>query len=273
AKDQAPAEARRARGQAPGPPAPGEGAPRGRPARRPGQSRPPEEPRRAGPGQDPLSRTVVAFDQKVGRSPANASESRGVAAGSLRRAGRWEAADRSGGGIVVGSLTAALGVVILLFPFASATGATLLLGSLLIVAGEVEFVLALASRTPGSFSLQAVLAALHGFTGLVLVAYPFEGAESLTAFLGGMLVVRGILALVAALRMRPLDGWTWFLADAIGSLVAGGLILARWPSSRSWAVGSLVGASVVVTGCAHIARAARIRRGSGHAREALPRLA
>ena len=49
---------------------------------------------------------------------------------------------------MVGSLTVALGVVILLFPFAAATGATLLRGSLLIVVGEVEFVLTLGSRTP-----------------------------------------------------------------------------------------------------------------------------
>ena len=77
-----------------------------------------------------------------------------------------------------------------------------------------------------------------------------------------MLVVRGVLALIVAFRVKPLDGWGWFLADAIGSIAAGGYILAKFPSSSTWAVGTLIGASVLVTGCARTAFAAGIRQGA-----------
>lgn len=73
--------------------------------------------------------------------------------------------------------------------------------------------------------------------------------------------------MVAAFRVKPMDGWGWFVADSIATLVAGGLIVAQWPSSTSWAVGTLVGASVLVTGIARTIFAARIRQGTGQVRQ------
>jgi len=169
---------------------------------------------------------------------------------------------RSGWGLFMGILTSVVGIVFLIYPFATATLTTVFIGSMLIVVGVSELILAFASQTPGGFFTQVFLAALYGFTGAMILAYPFQGVESLTLFVGAMLVVRGVLALVAAFKIKPLDGWGWFLADAIGSLVAGGFILAKFPSSSAWAVGTLVGASVLVTGVARTAIAARIRRGA-----------
>lgn len=169
---------------------------------------------------------------------------------------------RSGWSLFMGILTSALGIVLIVYPFATATITTVLLGSMLTIVGVAELVLAFSSQTPRGFFAQVFLAVLYGVTGIVLLVYPFQGVESLTAFVGAMLVVRGVLALITTIRFKPLDGWGWFLADAIGSLGAGGYILAKWPSSSSWAVGTLVGASVLVTGVARTAFAARIRQGA-----------
>jgi uncharacterized membrane protein HdeD (DUF308 family) len=180
-----------------------------------------------------------------------------------------EVKKRSGWGIFMGVLTAALGVVLLIYPFATATATTVFLGSMLIVVGAAELFLAFASQTPKSFFIQILLAVLYGFTGVMLVAHPFQGAESLTLFVGAMLVLRGVLAMVAAFRVRPLDGWGWFLVDSLANLAAGGLILAKWPSSTSWAVGTLLGAAVLVTGISRIAFSARIRQGAGKVQRTL----
>jgi uncharacterized membrane protein HdeD (DUF308 family) len=169
---------------------------------------------------------------------------------------------RSSWSIFMGVLTAALGGVLILYPFATATVTTVFLGSMLTLVGAAELGLAFASQTPRTFFIQILLAVLYGFTGIMLLVFPFQGVESLTLFVGSMLIVRGVLAMVAAFRVRPLSGWGWLLADAIGNLAVGGLILARWPSSSSWAVGTLVGASVLMTGCARIAFAGRIRKGA-----------
>ena len=107
------------------------------------------------------------------------------------------------------------------------------------------------------------LAILYGFTGIVLIVNPFAGAASLTLFVGWMLVLRGILAMVAAFQLRPLEGWAWFVVDSLANLAAGVLVIARWPSSTFWAVGTLVGASVLVTGISRTIVAAQARRAAG----------
>jgi uncharacterized membrane protein HdeD (DUF308 family) len=180
-----------------------------------------------------------------------------------------EVKHRSGWTMFMGVLTAALGIVLIVYPFATVTVTTVFVGAILALAGGAELFLALSSQTPKSFFLRFALAALYGFTGIVLLVHPFEGAESLTLFVGAMLVLRGIVAMVAGFKVRPLDGWGWFLADAIASLAAGGLILAKWPSSTSWAVGTLVGASVLVTGIARTAFAARVRQGASNVQRAV----
>jgi len=177
-----------------------------------------------------------------------------------------EAKSRSRWSMFMGVLTAALGVVLIIHPFPTATATTLFLGWTLILVSATELVLTLASQTAGSFFLQLMAAVLYGLTGVVLVAYPFQGTESLTLFVGAMLAVRGVLALIAAYRVRPLDGWGWLLADAVVNVTAGLLILAKWPGSTSWAVGTLVGASVLVTGIARIAFAAKVRKGADNLR-------
>ena len=180
-----------------------------------------------------------------------------------------EVRSRSGWTIFMGVLTAALGIVLIVYPFATATATTVFVGSMLTLAGVAELFIALSSQTPGSFFLRFGLAVLYGFTGIMLLVHPFEGAESLTLFVGAVLVARAIVALIAAFKIRPLEGWGWFLADAIASGAAGGLILAKWPSSTSWAVGTLVGASVLVTGIARTAFAARIRQGASDVQRAV----
>jgi uncharacterized membrane protein HdeD (DUF308 family) len=176
---------------------------------------------------------------------------------------------RSGWTLAMGILTAVLGVVLIAYPFATATATTVFLGSVMILVGLAELLFALSSQTPRSFFFQILLAVLFGFAGIMLVAYPFQGAEGLTLFLGSFLVARGIAAGIGGFQVRPLDGWGWFVADGLASIAAGGYILYKWPSSTAWAVGTLVGASVLVTGIARTALSARIRQGASDVQRAV----
>ena len=174
-----------------------------------------------------------------------------------------EVKTRSAWSVFMGLLTAALGILLIVYPFATATLTTVLLGGTLILVGAAGLVLALASQTAGSFFRRILLAALYALTGIALVAFPFQGVESVTLLVGVMLLLRGAVGLGAAVRLRPVDGWGWLLAEALVSVLAGVLVLARWPSSAFWAVGTLVGASVLTTGVSRIAMAARIGGGAG----------
>ncbi|HVP59561.1 MAG TPA: DUF308 domain-containing protein [Myxococcaceae bacterium] len=164
--------------------------------------------------------------------------------------------------IFMGVLISALGILLIAYPFATGAITTVFLGWALIFAGVAEFAHAFGSQTAGNFFVRILLAALYGVAGIMLVAFPLRGLEGLTLLLGALFVVRGVGALVEALRLRPIDGWGWLLADAVFSAAVGVLILAKWPSSGVWAVGTLVGASILVTGIAKIALATTVHTGA-----------
>src|SRR5271169_956179 len=169
---------------------------------------------------------------------------------------------RSTWSIFMGAITAVLGLFLILYPLATATITTVLLGWVLIFVGIAQFVFALHSQTVGNFFLKVLLGALYGITGVALAFFPFEGVEALTGLLGTLLLVQAGLLTATAFQVKPLDGWGWLLADAIASLCMGILILARWPSSSVWAIGTLVGVAVLMGGISRIVIASKIRSGA-----------
>lgn len=94
---------------------------------------------------------------------------------------------------------------------------------------------------------------------LLLVA----GLEALTLLPGTMLLVQAGLATATAFQIRPLEGWGWFLFDAVTTLFRGILILVKWPSSSVWVIGTLVGVAVLMGGISRTVLASKIRSGIG----------
>jgi uncharacterized membrane protein HdeD (DUF308 family) len=174
-----------------------------------------------------------------------------------------EVKSRAGWGIFMGVLTAALGVLLMAYPLATATVTTVLLGCILVVVGVVELVQALRSHTAGSFFLRLLLGIVYGIGGVVLVLFPLWGVAVLTSVLGFMLLFEAIFATVLAFQTRPAAGWGWFLFDAGIALILAIMILAHWPASSFWAIGTLVGAAIFVRGITRIALSAGLRRATG----------
>jgi uncharacterized membrane protein HdeD (DUF308 family) len=174
-----------------------------------------------------------------------------------------EVKKRSGWSIFMGALSAVLGLFLIAYPMATATITTVLLGWTLIFVGVAQFVFALHSQTPGNFFLKILAGALYGITGIALAFAPMAGVEALTALLGTLLLVQAGLATVTAFQIRPLDGWGWYLFDAIVTLALGMLIIIKWPSSSMWAIGTLVGAAVLMGGISRTVVASKIRSGAG----------
>ena len=172
-----------------------------------------------------------------------------------------EVRKRSGWSIFMGVLSAILGLLLIAYPLATATITTVLLGWTLIFVAIAQFVFALHSQTPGSFFLKLLSGALYGITGMALAFAPLA-LEALTALLGTLLLVQAGLATATAFQIRPLEGWGWFLFDAAASFALGVLILVKWPSSSVWAIGTLVGATVLVGGISRTVIASKIRSGA-----------
>ncbi len=178
-----------------------------------------------------------------------------------------EVKSRAGWGILLGILTVALGILLMAFPLATATVTTIFIGSILIVAGIVDIVLALRAHTVGTFFLRLLLGVIYGFGGVLLLVNPLWGVAALTVVLGVMLLFEAGVATVLAFDMRPASGWGWLIFDAVITAILGFLILAHWPASAIWAIGTLVGAAVLVRGITRIALSAGLRRVAGKAED------
>jgi uncharacterized membrane protein HdeD (DUF308 family) len=166
---------------------------------------------------------------------------------------------RAGWSIAMGMLTAAVGVVMIIYPLATAAASTLFVGSALIVAALAQLVFAFSSQTAGRFVLTLLLGVLYGIAGVSLVASPGIGVVTLTAVLGLMLIGEAVVETVMAFSLPAGAGRGGFLFNALFSLLLGGLILAQWPISSIWAIGTLVGVAVLFNGVTRAMISGRIR--------------
>ena len=180
---------------------------------------------------------------------------------------------RSAWSIFIGALTALLGFFLIAYPMATATITTMLLGWVLIFVAIAQNVFALHSHTVGKFFAKALLAILYGLAGVVLAFFPGVGVAGLTMMLGTLLLVYAGAETATAFKVRPVEGWGWFLFNAIVAFLVAMLILAKWPSSSLWAIGTLVGASVMMGGISRIMIASGIRSGISRMERLTPRTA
>jgi uncharacterized membrane protein HdeD (DUF308 family) len=171
---------------------------------------------------------------------------------------------RSGWSIFMAVMTAALGLLLIAYPTATAAVATVLFGWVLIFVGLAQLVFALHSHAVGKFFLKALSSLAYVLFGCALAFFPIAGMEVLTAVLGTLLLIQAILQAVTAFHLKPASGWGWYLADSAANLVLGILIIAQWPSSSLWAIGTLVGVSIFIHGIFRIMIAAKIRQGADY---------
>jgi uncharacterized membrane protein HdeD (DUF308 family) len=68
------------------------------------------------------------------------------------------------------------------------------------------------------------------------------------------------LDIVLFFKMRPIQGSTWVLVDGIITLLLGLMIYAQWPSSSAWAIGTLVGISMIFSGVARVMMSLAVRK-------------
>jgi len=166
----------------------------------------------------------------------------------------------AGWGIVLGILTAVLGLLLIGFPLFTATVTTMVIGWILIVTGIFEVVQALRANNVGTFFARLLLGLVYGFGGVMLLLYPLTGVAMLTMLLGVVLLFEAGATTVLAFQVKPVSGWGWLLVDAIITAILGFLILAHWPASSIWAIGTLVGVAILMRGITRIGLSTRLRR-------------
>jgi len=169
--------------------------------------------------------------------------------------------------LVLGIITIIIGMAAMITPLVAGVAVALMIGILLIGAGILRTVFAFKCKSWGKGILVFLLGLLTLLVGLYMVARPGVALASLTLFLAAYFVVDGIIEIIEAFDLKPLDGWGWMLFGGIVSLLLGFMIWKQWPVSGAWAIGILVGIKLFFAGVAMAAMGWAGRRISGKAEE------
>ena len=165
--------------------------------------------------------------------------------------------------ILWGVLLIVFGMVAIGTPFLAAVAVNALVGWLIILAGVVHLVLAFRAHGAGSMIWKLLVGVAYLCFGGYVIAHPVLGVVSLTLLLASLFVIEGILDIVLFVKMRPMHGSSWVLMDGIITLVLGLLIYMQWPSSSAWAIGTLVGISMIFSGVARVMMSLAVRKATG----------
>jgi uncharacterized membrane protein HdeD (DUF308 family) len=157
-------------------------------------------------------------------------------------------APRRGLIIAIGAVMVVAGVAAILFPFISSLGVSFCVSWMLVIAAIVQSVNAFSQRQWDKRLPSLIIAALWLVGGLFLLMRPLEGVFVLTIIVAGVFIVEGIIKAFLAFQMRPLSGWGWVLFDGLAALVLGALLWWQLPVSALWALGTLAGINIVISG-------------------------
>jgi uncharacterized membrane protein HdeD (DUF308 family) len=165
--------------------------------------------------------------------------------------------------IVLGVLFVAFGVFAIAEPFLAAVALNTFLAWLLIFVGVVHIMAAFQGHTGTSIAWKVLIGAAYIFFGGYLLLHPVIGVTSLTLLLAILFLVEGVLSAILWWKTRAAEGSSWILIDAIVTLLLGGMIYYHWPSSSVWAIGTLVGVSMIMSGMSRIMLSLAARKVAG----------
>jgi uncharacterized membrane protein HdeD (DUF308 family) len=165
--------------------------------------------------------------------------------------------------IVLGVLFVGFGVFAIAEPFVAAIALNTLIAWLLIFVGIVHLMAAFQGHTGTSIAWKVLIGAAYIVFGGYLLLHPVIGVTSLTLLLAVLFLVEGVLSIMLWWKTRAAGGASWILLDALVTLLLGGLIYAHWPSSSVWAIGTLVGVSMIMSGMSRIMLSLAARKVAG----------
>ena len=154
----------------------------------------------------------------------------------------------SGWNILAAVLFIVLGLFAIIEPAMAVTGITLLLGWLLILGGVAHLITTLKGGSARRVFFQILSAIAFVLGGLYILTHPLLAIGTLTALLAVVIFAAGVFDIVTYFRLQREHPSGWMLLNGIVAVLLGALIWVQWPSSSAWAIGTLVGVNLLMTG-------------------------
>jgi len=173
-------------------------------------------------------------------------------------------ARKSAGWLVVfGIVEVVAGFLSIASPFVVGLSVTVMIGVALLISGGARLVGAFMADSFGTGALTFLWGLIAAATGFYAVIRPDLGLASLTSLVAMALFLDGVLRIVIAFQLKPVQGWGWMLTGGIFTLVFAMMIGWEFPASSLWVIGTLVGVSLVSAGFTTITLAGTARKVAG----------
>ncbi|HZZ38621.1 MAG TPA: HdeD family acid-resistance protein [Acidobacteriaceae bacterium] len=152
--------------------------------------------------------------------------------------------------IFLGILLIIAGLLAIAAPWFAGIAASIFFGWLILLGGLAHLTYAWSERRAGAILWQALIGIVYIIAAVWMLMMPVAGVVALTLVLAVYIAFEGIFELVLFSSVRRNPGSAWFLIDGVISLLLAALIFFHWPASSLWAVGTLVGISLLFSGIA-----------------------
>lgn len=162
--------------------------------------------------------------------------------------------------VIWGALLIIFGLVAVALPLVAAVAVNIAVAWLIFLAGVVHLILGFRAHGAGSLIWKVLVGLAYLFFSVYLFTHPVLGVVSLTLLLASLFLLEGIFDIALFFNLRSLPGSSMFLVDGIITLVLGLMIYMQWPSSAAWAIGTLVGASMMVSGITRVMLSLTVRK-------------
>jgi uncharacterized membrane protein HdeD (DUF308 family) len=145
-----------------------------------------------------------------------------------------------------------LGFFALALPFEAGIAIAVVVAVLVIIAGIAHLAGTFAARTTGGFFWRLLVGCAYLVAGVYLLVHPKASLVSLTLALAVLFFVEGIFHIVTYFQIRSAPGAGWLLFDGIVTLILAVMIWRSWPASAVWALGTIVGINLFMSGFARL---------------------
>ena len=156
--------------------------------------------------------------------------------------------------VILGFFMTMFGLLAVAAPLAVGIAVEIIVGILLLGRGSMQLYYGIKVRHWGQGIVSymgmgsLLMSMLSVGCGVLMIAAPLLGLSYLTLLLAAYLVVTGGFDMLHALELRPVHGWGAVLLNGLLGVALGVFIWQQWPLSGAWAIGVIVGASMVFSG-------------------------
>ena len=151
------------------------------------------------------------------------------------------------GAVWLGGVLILAGLFVLADVLAAKTASTILFGLALLATGTFEIVHAFWAPHWGAFFLRLLLGVFYAISGGMLTAYPLASSNLLTIAFAAALIASGLVRLCLAREYWQRYGGLLLTSGIVG-ILAGLVVLIKWPIDGLWALGFVVGIDLVLHG-------------------------